>query len=754
MKEDDVDRAYSARVLLLAILGVITALLLISRLYYVQVLDRGAYTKSMKDQIIRPKRIPPIRGRIETVDGVIVANNEQAFALDFYLPEYRQNGVSAYTVAAEKAGRVIEEMEWISGHDAIMNTRSIAIRLKARDKELQLPNANNSGGRWERKEEEYHKENQEKRSRKKESIYLYKNLLSGVSGQLRTMIALPPFMEWKGNDLICYLDKLEVYKGKGGYERTADFLVRKLDDLCDVLNRDHEVTSAQIVDHLKKKPALPFRGLEDLSLRERTLLSERQTEKYEVVLTPKRTYPHPYAFSHLVGYTGKKPLDKSDDRNEYSYYIQSLFGRSGVESRYDDVMAGKGGKKLVYVNRSGFEVKDEMAKQGFDDNLIAPENGNNVELTINAEAQKIAYDLMKDKKGAMAVVDIHTGAVIVLVSTPSYDLSRARFKSYSDEINKTRPGLMWFQQPRYMHNRAIQAFPPGSIVKTLVALLALEEGVIDVHSELECHGYQDKPVRCASRWGHGKISVEDALMVSCNPFFIDVARAVGTGKLTDFYRKLGLGTKPIYKENMVPSISWEQSGSLPRLTPADRRDKYFQIGIGQGEILVSPLQAACFIATVANKGKIIKPYIVSRITDSLKESVLFKAKPYDLGRLAIQPRHFETVHKGMYKVVHGPEASAPMARSNTGVTIGGKTGSAQNKYYKKDAEGKYLRDGNGERIPGNHLNCWFAGFVPFENPRYAAVVMVETEDERMSGGRAAAPVMRAFFDRWSETKQD
>ena len=754
MKEGDAEWAYSGRVLLLGILGIITALLLIFRLYYVQVLDRGSYTQSMKNQIIRPVRIPPIRGRIETSDGEIVANNDQAFALDFYLPEYRQNGVSAYTVTAEKVGRVIEEMEWVSGHEALMNTRSIAIRLKARDKELELPNANNSGGRWERKEEEYHKENQKKRSQKKESVYLYKNLLSGVSGQLRTMIALPPFMEWKGNDLICHLDGLEVYKGKGGYERTADFLVRKLDDLCDILNRDHEVTSAQVVDHLKRKPALPFRGLEDLTLRERTLLSERQTAKYEVVLTPKRSYPHPYAFSHLVGYTGKKPLDKSDDRNEYSYYIQSLFGRSGIESSYDDVMAGQGGKKLVYVNRSGFSVKGEMAKQGFDDNLIDAENGNNVELTINAEAQNIAYELMKDKNGAMAVVDIHTGAVIVLVSTPSYDLERARFGSYYREITKEQPGLMWFQQPRYMHNRAIQAFKPGSIVKTLVALLALEEGIIDIHSELECHGYQDKPVRCSSRWGHGDISVEDALMVSCNPFFIDVTRAIGTQKLTDFYRQVGLGTRPIYSPDGAKRLSWEQSGSLPRLTPADRNDKYFQVGIGQGEILASPLQAACFIATIANKGKIIKPYIVNKVTDSLKKNTLFEAKPYDLGRLAIQQRHFDTVHRGMYKVVHGPEASAPMAKSNTGVTIGGKTGSAQNKYYKKDAEGKYLRDGNGDRVPGKYLNCWFAGFAPFENPRYAAVVMVETENERMSGGRAAAPVMRAFFDRWSETKPD
>ena len=371
-------------------------------------------------------------------------------------------------------------------------------------------------------------------------------------------------------------------------------------------------------------------------------------------------------------------------------------------------------------------------------------------MTINGEAQQIAYDLMKDKRGAMVVLDIYTGAVLVMVSTPSYDQGRARYSSYAKEI-KELPGLRWFQQARYMHNRAVQAFKPGSIVKTLVALQALEDGVIEAHSELECHGKDDKPVRCASRWGHGKISVEDALMVSCNPFFIDVARELGTEKLLKLYDQVGLGKKPIYDKEKKIGLSWEQSGSLPKLHPNDRRDKFFQIGIGQGEILVSPLQIATFIASIASRGTIVKPYILNKITDSLKKNVLYQAQPQVVGRLNIQPRHFETVHNGMFKVVHGSEASATVARTNKGVTLGGKTGSAQNTYSRKDSEGNYLKDGNGDNIRGYYLNCWFAAFAPFEQPRYAAVVMVETEDRNMSGGRLAAPVMRAFFDRWSET---
>ena len=147
-------------------------------------------------------------------------------------------------------------------------------------------------------------------------------------------------------------------------------------------------------------------------------------------------------------------------------------------------------------------------------------------------------------------------------------------------------------------------------------------------------------------------------------------------------------------------------------------------------------------------GKLVKPYIVDEIWDSLEKNMLFKHENYFRGDLGISSKVMAIIHRGMFDVIHGSQASAKMARSKEGITLAGKTGTAQVPYLLKNEDGTYMRDEEGKTIRKIQKNCWFASFAPYESPRYAAVVLIEDGN---SGGTSAAPLVRQFFDSWSKT---
>lgn len=736
--------------LVLLILAILMSVVLVWRLYYVQLLDRGGYTDEMKKQIIRPVRIPPVRGRIEAQKGEILANNEPSFSLDFYLPEYRRPGVSKYWTAAENVTLFVKEIEKRIHHKAKLSTSMIEKDLRIREKDLGITQKKKPKDKAAYEKQKV--ENARLRQGKKESRLVFNGVLPGLIDQVKS-INLPDYLEWQDDQLLCHLHKVPVDEGLGSYSRTAKALIQELDALCLAMDRSHEVKVDDIVRHLYRKPALPFRGLSDLSLKDRSILAGRKTKRYQVVMTPKRVYKNNYAFSHITGYTGRREPSTHEDIDEYFYFTPELWGRTGIEYAYDNFLAGKGGKELLYVNRTGFAVDKVKDLEGID-SLLEAKHGENIKLTIDEEAQKIAYDLMKNKHGSMIVMDIYTGAILVMVSTPSFDLSRIREVDYYKEVvsdDKTKP---WVQLSRPMHNRAVQGtYMPGSIIKPLVAGLALEKGIIDENSTYECDGAYHlgsrSRIRCAARWGHGKINVTKALEVSCNPFFIDLAIRLGMEDLVGFYEHVGLGEMPIYEEGVHKRLSYESAGTLADVEIHNRIGELAYLGIGQGKIELSPVQACAYIAAIANGGKLLKPYIVDEVWDSLEEKMISKHKNYFRGDLNFSPKTMNLVTQGMYDVVHGRNASAKAARSDHGIVLAGKTGTAQVPYYEKNAEGKTKLGPDGKAIRKIQKNCWFASYGPYKSPKYAVIVLVESGE---SGGTSAAPVVRQFFDTWSETK--
>jgi penicillin-binding protein 2 len=743
-------KEFGPRMLVLLILAILMSAVLVWRLYYVQLLDRGAYTEEMKKQIIRPVRIPAVRGRIEAAGGEILANNEPSFSLDFYLPEYRRPGVSKYWTAAENVMVFVQEIETRIHHKAKLKTSTIEKALRRREKELGIAQQKKAMSKEEYENQK--KENEISRQKKIETLVLFDGVLPGLIDQVKN-INLPDYLVWRENQLVCFLNKIPVDEGLGSYSRTAQSLIQELDALCLAMGRSHEVKQDDVVRHLYRKPALPFRGLVDLSLKERSVLAGRKTKRYQVVMTPKRVYQNKYAFSHITGYTGRREPKSHDDIDEYFYFTPELWGRTGLEYAYDKLLAGKGGKELLYVNRTGFAVDQVKSLEGTE-SLIEAKHGENIRLTIDEEAQRIAYDLMKDKRGSMVVMDIYTGAILVMISTPSFDLSRIREVEYYRKAVSDNPSLAWVQLPRPVHNRAVQAaYMPGSIIKPLVAGLALERGLIDEESVYDCDGAYHlgsrSKIRCANRWGHGKINVTKALEVSCNPFFIDLAVRLGMEDLVGFYQRVGFGTMPIYEEGVHKRLSYESAGTLADVEIHNRVGELAYLGIGQGKIEISPVQACAFVAAIANGGKLIKPYVVDEVWDSREKLLLSKHKNYFRGDLGFSQKTIDLIHRGMFDVIHGSNASAKTGRTEQGITLAGKTGTAQVPYYEKNEEGKTKLGSDGKAIRKIQKNCWFASFGPYENPRYATIVLVEDGE---SGGTSAAPVVRSFFDTWSKTK--
>ncbi|MDD7983352.1 penicillin-binding transpeptidase domain-containing protein [Lentisphaera marina] len=744
------NKEFGPRMLVLLIIAILMSAILIWRLYYVQMLDRGEYTEEMKKQIIRPVRIPPVRGRIEASKGEILANNEPSFSLDFYLPEYRRPGVSKYWTAAENVTVFVKEIETMIHHKAKLRTSTIEKALRRREKDLgiSLQKKAKDKAAYEKQQQE----NELLRRNKVEKILVFDSVLPGLVDQVKN-ISLPESLVWEDNQLFCFLNKIPVEEGLGSYSRTAQFLIQELDALCLAMGRSHDIKPDDVVRHLYRKPALPFRGLTDLSLKERSVLAGRKTKRYQVVMTPKRVYQNNLAFSHITGYTGRREPSTHDDIDEYFYFTPELWGRTGLEYAYDQVLAGKGGKELLYVNRTGFAVDQVKSLEGTE-SLIPAKHGENLRLTIDAEAQKIAYDLMKDKRGSMVVMDIYTGAILAMVSTPSFDLSRIREVDYYRQTVSDDPSLAWVQLARPMHNRAVQAaYMPGSIIKPLVAGLALERGLIDEESVYDCDGAYHlgsrSRIRCANRWGHGKINVTKALEVSCNPFFIDLAVRLGMEDLVGFYQRVGFGTMPIFEEGVHKRLSYESKGTLADVEIHNRVGELAYLGIGQGKIEISPVQACAFVAAIANGGKLIKPYIVDEVWDSREEVLLSKHKNYFRGDLNLSKKTMDLITQGMYDVIHGSNASAKTAKTQEGITLAGKTGTAQVPYYEKNEAGKTKLGPDGKAIRKIQKNCWFASFGPYESPRYATIVLVEDGE---SGGTSAAPVVRKFFDTWSQTK--
>lgn len=473
-------------------------------------------------------------------------------------------------------------------------------------------------------------------------------------------------------------------------------------------------------DLKNKRRFIPIKLKDNLSWNEvsKILLHAPDLPGVEINEGLSRYYPYADIYAHVLGYVG--PISDKDKKDNPLYMVPGFkIGKSGLERYFDYKLQGKGGTIKLEVNAYG-RVMNEIERN-------SGEEGQSLTLTLDARLQRAAYEAFGEESGAAVVLNVRTGEILALVSTPSFDpnlfTNGISYKHWNALLKNERTPLV---------NKAVSGqYSPGSTFKVVVALAALEAGVIDLNTRFNCSGGLDVGnirFHCWRHSGHGSLNVVEALKHSCDIFFYETAMKLGIDKIHDMAVKLGMGNVlevglDNEKAGIIPTKAWKKARFGTSWTQGDAANS----GIGQGYVLVTPLQLATMLARVVNGGYAVQPTFIKPT-----EKELSKIK-----RLDISTKNIEIVKRGMFEVVNGAGGTAGRARFNiNGAMMGGKTGTTQvRRISMKERSSGILRD---EQLPWRLRNhALFIGFTPVDNPRYSVAVIVE---HGSSGSGVAAPI--------------
>ncbi|MFV0365201.1 MAG: penicillin-binding protein 2 [Mangrovibacterium sp.] len=433
-----------------------------------------------------------------------------------------------------------------------------------------------------------------------------------------------------------------------------------------------------------------------------------------------RQYPKPIA-AHLLGYVGEVNKSQIETNNYYS--LGDYIGISGIERAYEEELRGRKGSNFFLVDVHN-RVKGSYEDGKSDTAAVL---GNSLTTTIDRDLQEYAEKLMQNKKGAVVAIEPSTGEILAFYSGPSYNpnrlVGRERGNNYMELLNDSLKPLT---------NRAISAaYSPGSTFKILNGLIALQEGVITPNTAFPCSGSSSKPMRCTHYHG-SPVRLDDAIVESCNPYFFQAFRASMGYKENseESYRawrqyalEFGLGTRLGYE------FYGQTTGNIPT---ADFYNKTYgknswnaytirSLAIGQGEVILTPIQLANYTVVLANRGYYIEPHLVKQITrqDNVLEDLHFEKH-----QTSIDPKYFEMVARDMKTMID--HSSGRYQVKVDSLDICGKTGTIQN-------------------ASGGSDHSSFIGFAPLNNPKIAIAVFVENG---VWGSRYAAPIASLCMEKY------
>ncbi|MEW6481970.1 MAG: penicillin-binding protein 2, partial [bacterium] len=421
---------------------------------------------------------------------------------------------------------------------------------------------------------------------------------------------------------------------------------------------------------------------------------------------PLRDYPNSELASHLLGYIG--PITKKEFKEKGGYLIDDRIGKSGIERKYEDILKGRRGGDVIETNVSGRTIR----VLGKEEAIL----GCNLYLTIDKELQEIGEKALC-KNGAIVALSPKTGEVLCMVSKPAFNPSLFLKKLSAKEARET---ILSTSYP--LANRAIQfRYPPGSLFKIVDAYLGLEEGVIDPDEYIECTGRFDVRNRkffCFRKQSHGMVNLISGLSHSCNIYFYKLGLKIGADKLMEQAKIFGLSSLtdidlPYEIKGKIPSPSWKERLFKTRWFAGDT----INLSIGQGYLLVTPIEMAVLVSSIANSGNIFKPFIVQYIEEP--DGRVIRKKPVLKKKIRMSSETKRILDKGLEEVVlsgTGRGAYIP------GIRIAGKTGTAQN--------------------PQGKDHAWFVCYAPVEDPSIVVVVLVEHGGQ---GGIEAAPIARKIL---------
>ena len=431
-----------------------------------------------------------------------------------------------------------------------------------------------------------------------------------------------------------------------------------------------------------------------------------------------RYYPFGAGMAHILGYVSS--VSDKDVKDDPLLEVPGFkIGKSGIEKYLEKALRGESGNLKLEVNAYGRIMKEIERVDGIP--------GKDVQLTIDSRLQQKAFELFGEESGAAVLLDVHTGEILAFVSAPSFDPNMMTQGLSTEDWN-----ALLHNERNPLTDKAISGqYSPGSTFKMIVALAALEAGVIKPETRTYCAGKMflgNHAFHCWKKEGHGHLNVVEALQHSCDIFFYETAQKLGIEKIADMARRFGLGSKiniglENEKAGLIPDKEWK----LRRFGEPWQQGESLISGIGQGYILTTPLQLATMTARLVNGGYEIKPTFL-KVSDGGKSKIR---------KIDVSPTNLELIKEGMYAVVNKPGGTAWRSQFDYhGQRMGGKTGTTQVRRItmKERREGIKKESELPWRLRNHAL---FVGYAPHDNPKYAVAVLVEHGG---GGSSVAAPL--------------
>jgi len=440
-----------------------------------------------------------------------------------------------------------------------------------------------------------------------------------------------------------------------------------------------------------------------------------------------RRYPYGQATAHVIGYVAA--VEEKEQKGDPLLQLPEFrIGKNGIERTYDMALRGHAGARQVEINAHGRVIRELSRKRG------TP--GKKVVLTLDAELQKITAERLKDVSGAAVIMDVHSGDVLALASTPAFDP-----QVFGEGIDR-KLWRQYLSNPKApMTNKVIAGqYAPGSTFKLVVALAALEAGAITPQTGFVCPGFKqmgNATFHCWKRGGHGFVNLHQGIKQSCDVYFYNVALKVGVDKISEMAHRLGLGEivgldLPGERKGSIPSTAWKMKVMKQPWYPGET----LVAGIGQGYVLSTPLQLAVMVARIANGGFAVKPHLARDAIEGREIEPRPKRKFKPLG---ISKKSIELVMNGMNGVTNEPGGTAYWTRiTEKGMWMSGKTGTSQVRRITKAERARGVK--KNEDLPWElRDHALFVAFAPHDAPRFACAVIVEHGG---GGSRAAAPIAK------------
>jgi len=528
---------------------------------------------------------------------------------------------------------------------------------------------------------------------------------------------------------------------------SLEVIPEQIDDVDKIIDKLKEIISIEDADidrfnkSLKKK-----RRFENVPLRlnlnkEEVALFAVNRHRFpgvDVVAGLNRYYPMSDELVHAIGYVARIDEDDVKQLDESNYSGTTHIGKLGIEKAYESLLHGDVGYQQVEVNAQGrvIRVLDRTS----------PKPGENLHLTIDLSLQRIAIDSLENKRGAIVAMDPRNGDILTFVSSPGYDPNK-----FVNGIDSKSYKALLSSKDKPLINRVIQGtYPPGSTIKPFLGLVGLDNGVRDLRDESWCPGWfslkgHEHRYRDWKKQGHGYTGLHKAIMQSCDVYFYILAYELGINRIFEGLSQFGFGQLTGVdiggeSKGLLPSRKWKWEALGQVWYPGET----LIMGIGQGYALSTPMQLAKATASLASKGKIIRPRLVSGTSNSITNEVDALPSFAEDKIIMSKNSYWDEIIHSMKEVVHGVGGTAWRSGLNAKYKFAGKTGTAQvigiaqDKEYKKEKIAEEFQD-----------HALFIAFAPVESPRIAIAIIVENGG---GGSKVAAPIARKMFDHFMNNR--